>query len=94
MTNWDLINEYIQKAMHSVERTHNASQELQTNATPSSFEQFKNEMNNLTEHLTDLQAVLDHQDTYAMDELADWLSKTFGGQPASYRHTPHLTRDK
>ena len=94
MTNWDLIHEHVKKTMESVEQSHNVSKKLQSDATPENFDQFKMEMKKLTEHLTNLQTVLDHQDTYAIDELAEWLSKTFGGQYKEYRHTPHLSHEK
>jgi len=94
MTDWDLINEYVKKAMHAVDKAHTATKDLRENATPEAFDQFRTEMDTLTEHLTQLQTVLDHQDTYALDELADWLSTTFGGHSPSYRHTPHLELNK
>ena len=94
MTDWDLINEYITKAMHAVDKAHKATNGLRENATPEAFDQFRTEMDTLSEHLTQLQTVLDHQDEYALDELADWLSETFGGKHAEYRHTPHMELDK
>ena len=92
MTDWDLINEYIQSAMHAVDKAHEATNGLRENATPEAFDQFRSELGVLTDHLTQLQTVLAHQDTYALDELADWLSETFGGEHAAYRHTPHMDR--
>jgi len=94
MTDWNLINEYIEKAMHAVDKAHSASNNLREEATPDSFDQFRKQMEDLTDHLTNLQTVLSHQDEYALDELADWLSTTFGGEHATYRHTPHLELDK
>ena len=94
MTDWDLINEYVTKAMHAVDKAHQATNGLREKATPEAFDQFRTEMDTLTEHLTKLQTVLNHQDTYALDEVADWLSTTFGGQHAAYRHTPHLELNK
>jgi len=94
MTDWDLINEHIQKAMHAMDKAHEATNGLRENATTETFDQFRAEMETLTEHLTKLQTVLNHQDTYALDELADWLNKAFGGQHAEYRHTPHMELNK
>jgi inorganic triphosphatase YgiF len=94
MTDWDLINEYIQRAMQAVDEAHNATKKLKEKATPEAFDQFRVEMQELTEHLTQLQTILNHSDTYALNELADWLSTTFGGEHAEYRHTPHMELDK
>jgi hypothetical protein len=94
MTDWDLINEYIANAMQAVDKAHEVTNGLRENATPEAFDQFRLELEVLTDHLTQLQTVLSHQDTYALDELADWLSDTFGGQHAEYRHTPHMELNK
>jgi len=94
MTDWDLINEYIQRAMQTVDKAYNATHNLKEKATPETFDQFRTELQELTDHLTELQTVLNHQDTYALNELADWLSVTFGGEPAEYRHTPHMEPSK
>lgn len=94
MTDWDLINEYIQRAMQALDNAQNAKDELHKKATTEAFDKFRVEMQDLTEHLTDLQTVLDHQDTYALNELADWLSTTFGGEHAKYRNTPHMELGK
>lgn len=94
MTDWDLINEYIQRAMQALDKAHEATNGLRKNATPEAFDQFRAEMQELTEHLTQLQTILNHSDTYALNELADWLSTTFGGQHAEYRQTPHMELDK
>jgi hypothetical protein len=94
MTDWDLINEYIQRAMQSLDKTQEAREELQKKATTGAFDKFRVEMQDLTEHLTDLQTVLNHQDTYALNELAGWLNTAFGGKHAEYRNTPHMELDK
>jgi hypothetical protein len=94
MTDWDLINEYIQRAMQAVDKTYTATHNLKEKATPETFDQFRVEMQELTDHLTELQTVLNHQDAYALDELADWLNITFGGEHAEYRHTPRMEPSK
>ena len=94
VTDWDLLNEHIQKAMHAVEKAHEVSNGLREKATPETFDQFRTEMQELTDHLTQLQNVLNHQDTYALDELAEWLNTTFGGKHAEYRHTTHMELNK
>jgi uncharacterized coiled-coil DUF342 family protein len=94
MTDWNLINEYIQRAMHALDKTQEARDELHEKPTTEAFDKFRVEMQDLTEHLTDLQTVLNHQDTYALNELAGWLNTTFGGKHAEYRNTPHMELDK
>jgi hypothetical protein len=47
----------------------------------------------LTEHLTEMQTVLNNQEAFALDELADWLSKAFSGNPSAYRRTPRMQLD-
>ena len=90
MTDWDLMVEYIQRAMHGVEKAHEATRELREKATPETLDQFQRQAAELTEHLTQLQTVLDNQEAFALDELADWLSEAFSGQPSDYRRTPRM----
>ena len=90
MTDWDEITEYIQNAMHAVDRAHEVSSNLRKNVTPEAFGTFRLQMQELTEHLTKLQTVLDNQEAFALDEAADWLSKVFGGKEPSYRRTPRM----
>jgi len=94
MTDWDLINEYIQRAMHALDKAHEAKNELRENATPEAFDQFRVQMQELTDHLTQLQTILNHSDTYVLNELSDWLSTTFGGHHAEYRNIPHMELEK
>jgi len=92
MTDWDQITEYIQNAMRAVDKTHEVSSELRENATPEVFDEFRTQMQELIEHLTKLQTVLDNQEAFALDEAADWLSKVFGGEEPSYRRTPRMNQ--
>ena len=90
MTDWDLITEYIQNAMQAVDKAHEAGNELREKVTPETFDQFRAQMAELTEHLTKLQTVLDNQEAFALDQMADWLSKAFTGNPSEYRRTPRM----
>ena len=90
MTDWDLMTEYIHNAMHVVENAHAASRQLRENATPETFDNFRAQLEELTEHLTQLQEVLNNQEAFALDELADWLSTAFTGKPSEYRRTPRM----
>ena len=93
MTDWDLMTKYIRNAMHVVDKAHTASRQLRENANPETFDNFRAQLEELTEHLTRLQIVLEHQEAFALDELADWLSKAFTGQPSPYRRTPRMLLD-
>jgi len=93
MTDWDLINEYIHNAMHVVDKAHAASRQLRENATPETFDNFRAQVQDLTEDLNKLQTVLNNQEAFALDEMADWLSKTFTGKPSDYRRTPRMESD-
>ena len=90
MTDWDLMVEYIRQAMDAVDEAHEASSELRENVTLESIDEFRAKVNELTEHLTKLQTVLNNQEAFALDELADWLSKAFAGIPSDYRRTPRM----
>ena len=90
MTDWDQITEYIQNAMQSMDKAHEVTNELRENGNPEVFDEFRAQMQELTKHLTKLQTVLDNQEAFALDEIADWLSKVFGGEESSYRRTPRM----
>ncbi|HEX2991967.1 MAG TPA: hypothetical protein VHO49_14885 [Anaerolineales bacterium] len=90
MTDWDLMVEYIQRAMEEVDKAHEATQELREKATPETIDQFQKQVTELKEHLTKLQTVLDNQEAFALDELADWLSQAFSGHRSDYRRTPRM----
>jgi Zn-dependent oligopeptidase len=93
MTDWDLMTEYIHNAMHVMDKAQAATRQLRENATPETFDNFRAEMEELVEHLTKLQTVLEHQEAFAVDELVDWLSQAFTGKPAEYRRTPRMRLD-
>lgn len=93
MTDWDLMTEYIHNAMHVLEKAHAASRQLRESANPETFDNFRAQVEELTKHLTELQTVLDNQEAFALDEVADWLSKAFTGQSSPYRRTPRMQLD-
>ena len=90
MTDWDQITEYIHNAMQSMDEAHGASHDLRQNATPEALDEFRAHMQELIEHLTKLQTVLNNEEAFAMDELVDWISKTYTGKPSDYRRTPRM----
>ena len=90
MTDWDLMTEYIHNAMHVLEKAQAASRQLRENANPETFDNFRAQLQELTEHLTEIQTVLNNQEAFALDEMADWLSKAFTGNLSPYRRTPRM----
>jgi len=48
-------------------------------------------MAELTDHLSKLQDILNNEDAFAVDELADALSRIFTGHSADYRRTPRMS---
>ncbi len=88
MTSWDLMTEYIYNAMHVVDKAQAASRNLRENATPETFDNFRAQVQELAEHLNQLQTVLQNQEDFAIDEMEDWLSKAFTSNPSEYRRTP------
>jgi hypothetical protein len=93
MTDWDLMTEHIHNAMHVVDKAHVASRQLRENANPETFDNFRAQLDDLTERLTQLHIVLNNQEAFALDELAGWLSKAFTGKPSEYRRTPRMQLD-
>jgi hypothetical protein len=92
MTDWDLMNENIRNAMQAIDDAQHAKEELLSQPTPDKFAAFRVEMQELTENLTKLQAVLDNEEAFAVDELSDWLSQAFTGHRSDFRHTPRMER--
>lgn len=90
MTDWDLMVEYIQRAMDALDKAQEAKNGLREKATAETFDAFRSEMDALIEELSNLQEVLDNQEAFALDEMADWLSKAFSGNPSEYRRTPRM----
>lgn len=90
MTDWDLMVEYIQRAMDALDKANEAKNDLRQNVTPATFDRFREQMNELSEHLANLQMVLNNQEAFALDEVADWLSQAFTGNPSDYRRTPRM----
>lgn len=93
MTDWNQMTEHIHNTMQAVENAHEASKKLRKNANIESFEHFRNRMQELTVHLKNLEIFLEHPDAYAVDELAEWVNKTFDGKYEEHHHMPHLNQE-
>ena len=92
MTDWDLITEYINNAMQAVDKAHEVTNGLRENATPETFDEFRSKLGELTEHLAKLQNVINNQEAFALDEIANWLNTVFGGRHPEYRRTPRMEK--
>lgn len=90
MTDWDLMVEYINNAMQAVDKAHEVTNNLRKNATAETFDEFRSRMNELIEHLAKLQTVLNHEGTFAFEELADRMSMMLEGHRPEYRRTPRM----
>lgn len=90
MTDWDLMIEHIQNAMQAVDKAHEVTNSLRENTTGETFDKFRSQMDKLIEHLSKLQMVLDHEGTFAFEELADRMSMLMEGHRPEYRRTPRL----
>lgn len=90
MTDWDQMIAYINDAIQAVDQTHQVANQLRDHTSSDTLDEFRAQAQTLIHHLSTLQDVLDHQSTYAMDELVDVLSRYFSGAPAAYRRTKQI----
>ena len=78
MTERDEMVESIHDAMEAVEKAHAASQLLKQNANAEAVKIFHDRMIALAEHLVRLQTVLDNNEVYTMDEIAEAIGHSMG----------------
>ncbi len=90
MTDWDLVTEYIQNAMYELDKAQAATRQVQENTTPETLDNFLAQMQELTENLTNLQTVLNQQETFIADELSDWLSRALTGASPNDHSLPGM----
>ena len=90
MSDLTLIAEDILDAMRATEEAYHATQSLRNKIDPTSFDLFRNRMNTLHDRLVKIKMVLDNEEAFAMDELADVLSMMNAGHHAEYRRTPRM----
>jgi len=88
MTDWNSMVDSIHAAMQAVDKAHAATETLREKQDREAIEQFQAQMKELSKHLEQMQAILAHEDTYTLDELAEALGATLGtGQ--TYHRIPH-----
>jgi uncharacterized protein YukE len=85
MTDWDSMVEEIQGAMQAVDRAHAATETLREKTDREGLEKFQTEMKELHKRLEQMQAILAHEDTYTIDELADALGSAMGSGQTYHR---------
>ena len=85
MTDWDAMVEHIQIAIQAVDKAHAATETLRETTDRKALEKFQEEMKQLQKHLEQMQAILAHEDTYTMDELADALGAAMGSGKTYHR---------
>jgi hypothetical protein len=90
MSDITLIAEDILNAMQAMDEAYHATQVLREKTDYVAFSTFRTKMSELEERLTKLKMVLDNEEAFAMDELADALSMVNTGHRAEYRKTPRM----
>lgn len=94
MTDWDLMVERIQRAMQALDKAHEAKETLQETVNGETLAHFQARMKELEEHLRLMKQILDHEDTYSLDEIADAIGHTLNKERASYHRIPHFDVEK
>ena len=90
MSDLTLIAEDILDAIHAMGDAYHATQALRENTDHSTFDEFRTRMLELHDRLEKLKIVLDDEEAYAVDELADAISMAYTGHRTEYRRTPRM----
>jgi hypothetical protein len=93
MSDLTLVAEDILDAIHAMEDAYNATQKLRENTNHTTFDEFRTRMLKLHDRLERLKMVLDNEEAYAVDELADALSMANTGHRLEYRRTPRMREE-
>jgi hypothetical protein len=94
MTDWDPLSEQIHNTMRVIDRVHTASRQLREDANLETFDNLRAQMQDLTENVTQIEALFNNPETFSRDELEVWLSKEFTIKlPDDHRpsETPNIT---
>ncbi len=93
MSDMTLIAEDILEAMHAMDEAYHATQALREKTDPVVLDEFRVKMNELQERLKKIKLVLDNEEAYFMEELADALSMMNAGHHTEYRRTSHMKKE-
>ena len=77
MTDWDPLTEQIHNTMRVIDRVHTASRQLREDANLETFDNLRAQMQDLTENVTQIEALFNNPETFSRAELEVWLSKEF-----------------
>jgi hypothetical protein len=94
MTDWDPLSEQIHNTMRVIDRVHTASRQLREDANLETFDNLRAQMQELTENVTQIEALFNNPETFSRDELEVWLSKEFTSKLPDDHHpseTPNIT---
>jgi hypothetical protein len=86
MTNWDPLTEQIHNTMRVIDRVHTASRQLREDANLETFDNLRAQMQELTENVTQIEALYNNPETFSRDELEVWLSKEFSSRLSGDHH--------
>jgi len=93
MSDLTLVAEDILNAIRAMEEAYQASQALREKTDPPAFDEFRARMLKLQERLEKIKIVLDNEEAFAVDELADAISLAYSGHRADYRRTPRMREE-
>ncbi len=87
MTDRDLMVERIQAALQALDEAHVAKETLRKQTNSTTLNSFRQRMLKLANELDELKQILNHENDYMQDELAEVISETLH-EPHSYRRIP------
>jgi len=90
MSDLTLIAEDILDVMHANEEAYHATRLMRENPDPTVIDLFRTKMIALQERLEKIKMVLDNEEAWAIEELADALSMMNAGHHTEYRRTPRM----
>ena len=90
MSDLTLIAEDILDTMQALDEAYHATQELRVKTDYVAFDMFRTKMSELEERLSKLKMVLDNEEAYFVEEIADALSMMNAGHHTEYRRTPRM----
>lgn len=70
----DEFNEYLNRMMQAAENASKTSRKIRTSPEEKHFDKLNAHPQEITDHLKTLQGYLNHQGSYTLEELADWVS--------------------
>jgi hypothetical protein len=90
MSDLTLIAEDILDTMRAMDEACHATQVLREKTDHVAFDIFRAKTSELEKRLHKLKVVLDNEEAFALDELADAISMAVTGRRTEYRKTPRI----